>query len=196
MQRAKPEPDRPNRAPTATDGTGPPTDEPPDTELPLDVVFDLLSNQRRRRILRYLLDDPETTLGTLAEHVASIENDKPERELSSSERKRVYIVLYQCHLPKLDDADVVEFDENRKSVTMGPEFDQLRPYLFPEEAEGAAGPAAGFYLGVSALGVGAFGVQAVLFPAAWLSGLILGAVLSFLGLGSLGRLHRSGRLAT
>ena len=80
-------------------------------------MFGVLSNQRRRQVLRYLLDESdETTLGDLAEHIASIENDKPERALTSTERKRVYICLYQCHLPKLDDADVIEFDQARKTV--------------------------------------------------------------------------------
>jgi hypothetical protein len=63
--------------------------------LPKDVVFGLLSNDRRRWVLRCLAEGSgETTLSDLAEQLASIENDKPVGALSSTERKRVYICLY------------------------------------------------------------------------------------------------------
>lgn len=109
--------------------------------LSLDVVFDVLSNERRRRTIRYLLAEPGTiTLGDLAEHIASLENGKPEEALTSTERKRVYICLYQSHLPKLDDADIVDFDGDRKTIETGDAVDQVTRFLPEEEdAEAAAG---------------------------------------------------------
>lgn len=97
--------------------------------LPLDVVFDLLKNQRRRRVLEYLRTERETTLSDLAEHVAALENQKEVQQLSSSERKRVYVGLYQCHLPRMDDASVIEFDANRGSVKLNEQAAQLDRYL-------------------------------------------------------------------
>jgi len=89
------------------------------SDIPLDVVFDLLSNSRRRHVLRYLLtESASTTLGDLAEYIAGIENDKPEQALSSAERKRVYISLYQSHLPKMDEAGVISFENDRKTVEL------------------------------------------------------------------------------
>lgn len=91
-----------------------------------DAVFDVLSNQRRRETLRYLLDaSGSVTLGDLAEHIASIENDKPEEALSSSERKRVYISLYQAHLPKMDQVGIIKFDQSRKTIERDRYFDDV-----------------------------------------------------------------------
>jgi hypothetical protein len=104
------------------------------TELPLDVIFGLLSSQRRRRVLSYLTEDGDnTTLSDLAEHIAAEENDTGIRFLNSQQRKRVYVALYQCHLPKMDDADVIEFNQSRGTVERRPNADQLYAYL-------AAGP--------------------------------------------------------
>ena len=86
--------------------------------LSRDVIFDILKNERRRRVLEFLRDDPTTTLSDLAEHVAALENDKPIRELTSSERKRVYVGLYQCHLPKMADAGVIDYDRSRGTVEL------------------------------------------------------------------------------
>jgi DNA-binding transcriptional ArsR family regulator len=98
--------------------------------LSKDVVFGLLSNERRRRALILLAEGPgETTLSELAEHIASIENDKPVAALASSERKRVYVGLYQAHLPKMADANVIDYDLARGTVELRSEADQLLDYL-------------------------------------------------------------------
>lgn len=147
--------------------------------LPLDVAYELLSASRRRHVLYYLLDEAEsTTLGDLAEHLAAIENDKPRRAVSASERKRVYIALYQCHLPKLDDADVIDFDSDRGTVDRGANAASLVDYL-PREAGDPADarrrrPAIAVVVAGGALLVG---LQA-LYPAGWLSGLVAGGLLT------------------
>lgn len=102
-------------------------------ELPYDVVFGLLSNERRRIALRHLVEVSETTTGELAEYIASFENDKPVHQLSSTERKRVYICLYQCHLPKMDDAAVINFNQDRGRIERSSNFDQVTRFLRPEQ---------------------------------------------------------------
>jgi len=89
-------------------------------EITLDETFDLLRNQRRRDVLIYLAEtaDNTATVGELAEHVAAKENDIDKDQLSSTQRKRVYIGLYQCHLPKMDDLDVIEYDQDRGTVVL------------------------------------------------------------------------------
>ncbi|WP_143052120.1 DUF7344 domain-containing protein [Halobacterium jilantaiense] len=100
------------------------------TELPLDVTFEVLKNKRRRLVLEYLRDTEETvTIGELAEHIAAIENDTTVKQLNAQQRKRVYIGLYQCHLPKMDDAGVVAFDQNRGRIEPGDNVDGLYDYL-------------------------------------------------------------------
>lgn len=96
--------------------------------LALDTVFGLLQNERRRRVLTYLLtESSRCELGDLAEHLAARETDKPVELLTSAERKRTYVALYQCHVPRLDDAGVVDFD--RGTVTLRDGAVQLAPYL-------------------------------------------------------------------
>lgn len=78
--------------------------------------YDILRNERRRRIINYVHVHNATTIGELAEHLAAIENDKEPSELLAQERKRVYIGLYQEHLPRLDDAGAIHYTQDRGTV--------------------------------------------------------------------------------
>ncbi len=101
-----------------------------DTDLGLDQIFEMLKNQRRRYVLQYLRKvDQQVTLGTLSEQIAAWENDKAVEQITSDERKRVYVGLYQVHLPKLDDADIVTFDKARDSIEPGSNIGLLYRYL-------------------------------------------------------------------
>lgn len=75
-----------------------------------DDVFDVLSNQRRRHVIEELDRDPDLTLSALAEQLAAIEEDCAPDRVTTDERKRVYISLYQTHLPALDEAGVLDFE--------------------------------------------------------------------------------------
>lgn len=97
--------------------------------LDKDLVFEILKNQRRRRVLQYIREDGHSDLGNLAEQIAAEENDTTVDELSADERKRVYIGLYQTHLPKMDEAGVVIYDQSNGVVSAGPAIVQLIPYL-------------------------------------------------------------------
>ncbi|MFC6784641.1 hypothetical protein ACFQFH_01830 [Halobaculum halobium] len=102
--------------------------------LPLDLTFEILKNQRRRLVLSHLKTvDGETTIGELAEHIAAIENDCDVKALGAQQRKRVYIGLYQCHLPKMDDAGVIEFNQSRGRIELAPESEPLYEYLVEED---------------------------------------------------------------
>jgi len=100
-------------------------------ELALDIIFEIIGNSRRRLVLQCLDESDEETLelSDLSEHIAAIENDTTEEALSAQQRKRVYVGLYQCHLPKMASSGVVEFDKNRGTVSEGPNAEQLDPYL-------------------------------------------------------------------
>jgi len=98
--------------------------------LPLDQVFETLKNRRRREVLHYLDgNEGEASLSDLAEHIAAIENDTTVKAISSTQRKRVYVGLYQCHLPKMDDMDIVDFDKNRGTVELARNAEQVKSYL-------------------------------------------------------------------
>lgn len=97
--------------------------------IDLNVMFDVLKNRRRRRAIEFLHEqEGQTTLSVMAEYLAAIENDKPRRLLSSQERKRVYIGLYQFHLPRMDQAGIIEFDRNRGTIKGCEKLAAYRPY--------------------------------------------------------------------
>ena len=54
----------------------------------------------------------------LAERVAAEENGVPREELSSAQRKRVYVSLYQTHVPKMEDAGLVDYDQETSMVSL------------------------------------------------------------------------------
>jgi hypothetical protein len=91
-----------------------------------DLVFDILKNRRRRQVLRYLMAiDGAASIGDLAEQLAAWENDVPKGDITYKQRKRVYISLHQTHLPKLDDARVVDYDSRSGMVSL---TDGIEPY--------------------------------------------------------------------
>lgn len=97
-----------------------------------DDAFHVLQNARRRAVLRYLLDHEEQgafRMRDLAEEVAAWEHGTTVRQLSSDERQRVYIALYQSHLPKLDDHDIIDYDQSRGVVEPTPLIYALEPFL-------------------------------------------------------------------
>jgi DNA-binding transcriptional ArsR family regulator len=107
-------------------------------ELSLDNVFAILKNERRRRVLHYLRDEEQrVTLSDLAEHIAAIENDTSVQSITSSQRKRVYVGLYQCHLSKMDDMDIIDFNKDRGIVEIGDNAPQLFEYLDGSDEEQA-----------------------------------------------------------
>lgn len=112
-----------------------------DPSLGPDRIFEVLKNQRRRRTLQYLTEyDSPVTIGALAEHIAALENDTTEAALTSRERKRVYVGLYQCHLPKMDDTGAIEFNKARGTIALGPTSEQFEPYLDLESNESDVWP--------------------------------------------------------
>ena len=99
-------------------------------ELSTDSIFHILQNQRRRSALRYLAEtEGSVQMRDLAEQVAAWEHDTTVQALSSDERQRVYIALYQSHLPKLDNEGIIEYNQSRGTVEPTPVADQVAPYL-------------------------------------------------------------------
>jgi hypothetical protein len=139
---------------TTTDATErrPAETEPPAAPtVSLDDVFEILKNQRRRQVLSYLSERGEpVSLGELSEHVAAAENAKPITHLRSQERKRVYVGLYQCHLPKMDAMGFVRFNKPRGIVELGPAAGHAASYLQHDGAAAHRWPT--YYLGLVGVG--------------------------------------------
>lgn len=85
---------------------------------PADELFGVLSNATRRRVLWYLLDYPETTLGELADVLAGWAAS--ERDVVGPEyREAALVALHHRHLPVLVAAGLVTYDVDSGAVRCG-----------------------------------------------------------------------------
>jgi hypothetical protein len=103
---------------------------PEQETLTQDVVFDLLSNPRRRYVLFHLsqVDEP-IQLRDLADEVSSWENEVPVNKLTNQQRKRVYVSLYQTHIHSHQDAGVDDYDSDSGYVRLAERSDELGSYI-------------------------------------------------------------------
>jgi hypothetical protein len=94
----------------------------------IDAVIDAIAKDRRR-ILLDVLDDEGG--GTFSEVVARVSEEIYGTDYSSKERKRVYVSLYQNHVPRLGETGVVVFegtgDDDR--IYPGPTFPETKDAL-------------------------------------------------------------------
>lgn len=208
MSQTSPRQSKPSVSPSTPDAH---VDEPTAESLSPDEIFHLLQTSRRRDALRYLKEhDDQVRMRDLTDQVAAWENDTTVEGLSSTQRQRVYIPLYQTHLPKLDEAGVIEYDQSRGTVERLPLADELDPYIEgisvgDDEAipgRAARHPAStdrdwvGYYTGASGLGIALLSGTLLGLPVlSRLSGLIVGAVVSVM-FGVLALVHRFERSVT
>jgi len=114
----------------ALNGEVPQPERSDSNAVPLEHIFTILQNERRRQVLRYLADqDGPVSISDLSEAVAASENGKSVRQITSQERKRVYVGLYQAHLPKMADMGFIKFNKDRGIIDLGPAAEAAFPYL-------------------------------------------------------------------
>ncbi|ELZ37879.1 hypothetical protein C471_12276 [Halorubrum saccharovorum DSM 1137] len=125
----------------------------PATEVSEDELFDVLANQRRRFAVHLLKREEadSVAIGDMAEQIAAWENGIDTAEITGNERKRVYTALQQSHLPKMDDAGVVEFNKDRGVVEPTPALTDVDVYM--DVVEGREIPWSDYYLGLSGAAV-------------------------------------------
>lgn len=151
--------------------------DPP--ELTLDGLLEVAKNERRRRILQYLAAaDGAVAIGDLAEHLARLEYDCPDGGPTSTQRKRMYVGIYQGHLPKMNEMGVVEFDKDRGRVELGPHAGRVVRFI--DRATGNEVPWPAFYLGEAALAAALFVVSLYVPTATAVTTLALGVVVGLL----------------
>lgn len=84
----------------------------------VDEAFGLLADQRRRLLLEVMRTYSEPlTLPDAAEEVAVRETGNQVPNISAERVHEVYISLYHDHLPRLVDADLLEYDQERDLVS-------------------------------------------------------------------------------
>jgi hypothetical protein len=84
----------------------------------VDTVFELLAHERRRQLLFALLDTPPDGSLRVADGLLT-------RDGSGDWE----IELRHRHLPKLADAGVLDWDQERGEVSRGPAFEAVLPAL-------------------------------------------------------------------
>lgn len=128
-----------------------------DEELTNDEIFDILSNSRRRRLLYYLhRRDGSAEIRELARLIAAEENDIEPEDVSEDAVRRVYISLYQLHVPNLTEHGLLEHDEDAARVSLTDRVDEILEVFLVER------PPWSLYYGVVGLG-GALLVAVVAF---------------------------------
>lgn len=82
---------------------------PQTSSIPLDTLFETLSNPRRRYLLHHLLDHPNgvAEFDTVSGLIARWEQRTGRSNASSED---VAIDLHHTHLPRLADVGLVEYD--------------------------------------------------------------------------------------
>ncbi|SEO54144.1 hypothetical protein SAMN04487948_103146 [Halogranum amylolyticum] len=113
-------------------------------------IHDILRNDRRRRVIESLCEQDEPlSVRELSETIATAETG--ERPAPRNVRQSVYVSLHQTHLPKLEELDVVGYDDETKEITLAAAVDDVTVYMevVPENDISWAE----FYLGLGVLGL-------------------------------------------
>lgn len=101
------------------DGGGGRSDGGTEAAVPLDTVFDLLSNARRQYLL-YHLYETEGGLSTLDEAAEAVfeyeRGEKPPAE--SGTRRQVRITLHHAHIPRVADTGLLEYDARQGDIRL------------------------------------------------------------------------------
>jgi hypothetical protein len=86
----------------------------------LDRMFEVLSHPFRRQILFRLSDHTPSSKGELTAGAFKRDGEEP---------NVLAIQLRHLHLPKLDNAGYIDWDESTDTVRRGPMFDEVEPLL-------------------------------------------------------------------
>ena len=86
--------------------------DPPDK----DSLFELLSNSRRRETMRCLKEHATMTLADVAEEIVVQERATTIDQIDAETVQDVYHSLYHVHVPKLERADLIIYDQDQDLV--------------------------------------------------------------------------------
>jgi hypothetical protein len=100
------------------------------SDLSRDDLFSMLRNERRREVIHYLrTHEGPVDLRDLSEYIAAIENDCEPAAVTYKQRKRVQTALYQMHLPKLAEQNIISYDRRAGRVELAAGAENCLPYL-------------------------------------------------------------------
>lgn len=95
-------------------------------ELAVDAVFDAMADQLRRHVIRCLPEEGHAVgLSELAWAVAEVEAAESGTDIAPETVTDIETSLYHLHVPKLEAAGVVEYDQDRNLVRVSTGADQF-----------------------------------------------------------------------
>lgn len=119
-------------------------------ELSQDEVYEVLSNRRRRFVIHALKRrEGPVDVTELSKHVTAWEIGVEPAEVAYEDRRNVYSTLQRTHLPKLDEKDIVAFDEEENVVEPAETLEALEVYV--EVLGSREIPWSLYYVGLAAL---------------------------------------------
>jgi len=95
-----------------------------------DVLFEILGNDRRRRVVGILDDvDSDIHLGELTRRILAEERSEDPADVPADVVRPVALRLHHVHLPKLRDAALVDYDHHDHIVTPRDDVAAIRDVL-------------------------------------------------------------------
>lgn len=113
-------------------------------------------------------------MSELAEALAEHESD--DDTYTTQDRKRMYVALYQNHLPKMDDVGIVEYNSRSGHVRLTPAFGQIEPYLYDRQNSSIRWHHVYLSAGLLGVGIGVSGYLWSSIPAVGWFGMLAGIV--------------------
>lgn len=104
-------------------------------DITVDALFDVLSIERRRIVLEYLLrQDGPVAVEELVDHIVAKSQSLDDTQ-SDDLRSQVSLSLHHVHLPKMADAGMAEYDRDRGLVESVDATRVVEPYLERSEID-------------------------------------------------------------
>ncbi|WP_050051988.1 hypothetical protein [Halostagnicola sp. A56] len=83
-----------------------------------ETAYSILSKSRRRRLLALLFEREEGSLETFGRKIAARECDEPPSTVPKGVYTRVVTALVHCHIPRLVDHGLVEYDRETRTISL------------------------------------------------------------------------------
>jgi len=103
-----------------------------------ETLFTVLSNKRRRMIVRIVDRLGTVSIKHAAAYIAIAEKNLDTTDpgnVSKHDRQSVYVPLYQTHIEKLADAEIISIVERDTAITIGSKFEQAKQTLRCSECD-------------------------------------------------------------
>ena len=99
-------------------------------DVDTDDLLDVLSDARRRFVVACLTEyETPLTLPDVADELAVWEHDARITDVPAEDVAAIHADLYHVHVPKMADAGVVEYSQERELVALAEPVDELSAHL-------------------------------------------------------------------